>query len=441
LLERLEERCVLDHSSYTQTNLVSDLPGIARIQDPNLVNPWGLDAGPTSPWWVADNGTGLSTLYNGNTGQIVPLVVTIPPPAGSPAGTTSAPTGLVFNGTGDFSVAENAASGSAFFIFATEDGTISGWNPTVDLHNAVLAADNSGSGAVYKGLALGSSGGSNFLFATNFHAGTIDIFDANFQQVSLPAGALTDPHLPAGYAPFGIRNINGDLYVTYAKQDADKHDDVSGMGHGFVDVYDTSGNLLRRLITRGQLNSPWGLALAPATFGEFANDLLVGNFGNGRINAYDPNTGEFLGRLGLSPNHPISIDGLWSLSFGNNGLAGPSSTLFFTAGLNDEADGLFGSITVGPSTSGRSLRTASAQHTLAGSQLAVQIQAGKANPAPTIGEEPPTLSPSKVALATAPAPTASSSQFPGLPTFISSSGGAENRASVDWVFAHFGLDG
>src|SRR5207247_3592397 len=171
----------------------------------------------------------------------------------------------------------------------------------------------------------------------------------SFSPVTLSAGAFTDPNLAAGYAPFGIRNINGELYVTYAKQDADKHDDVAGMGHGFVDIYDTSGNLLQRLITRGQLTSPWGFALAPASFGEFANDLLVGNFGNGRINAYDPTTGEFLGRLGSSPNNPISINGLWSLSFGNDHAAGPSSTLFFTAGLNDEADGLFGSIQVGPS--------------------------------------------------------------------------------------------
>ena len=204
--------------------------------------------------------------------------------------------------------------------------------------------DNSASGAVYKGLALGSNANGNFLFATNFHAGTIDVFDSSFNPVTLAPGAFTDPHLAAGYAPFGIRNINGDLYVTYAKQNAEKHDDVAGMGHGFVDIYDTSGNLLQRLITRGQLNSPWGLTLAPASFGEFANDLLVGNFGNGRINAYDPTTGEFLGRLGSSPNNPISINGLWSLSFGNDGAAGPSSTLFFTAGLNDEADGLFGSI-------------------------------------------------------------------------------------------------
>src|SRR5438309_2038872 len=286
---------------YVQTNLVSDLAGRAPVQDPNLVNAWGIDFSATSPVWVADNGTGLSTLYTG-TGSIVPLVVTIPPPQGAEG--PSAPTGLVFNGTGEFAVKAHDLSGSAFFIFDTEDGTISGWNPRVDLHNAVLAVDNSASGAVYKGLALGSNANGNFLFATNFHAGTIDVFDSSFNPVTLAPGAFTDPHLAAGYAPFGIRNINGDLYVTYAKQNAEKHDDVAGMGHGFVDIYDTSGNLLQRLITRGQLNSPWGLTLAPASFGEFANDLLVGNFGNGRINAYDPTTGEFLGRLGSSPNNP-----------------------------------------------------------------------------------------------------------------------------------------
>src|SRR5207253_4703418 len=168
---------------------------------------------------------------------------------------------------------ENSVSGSAFFIFDTEDGTISGWNPTVDLHNAVLAVDNSASGAVYKGLALGSNANGNFLFATNFHAGTIDVFDSSFNPVTLAPGAFTDPTVAAGYAPFGIRNIGGELFVKYAKQNAEKHDDVAGMGHGFVDIYDTSGNLRQRLITRGQLNSPWGLTLAPASFGEFANDL------------------------------------------------------------------------------------------------------------------------------------------------------------------------
>jgi uncharacterized protein (TIGR03118 family) len=348
ILERLEDRCLLN-GSYVQTDLVSDIPGRANFTDPDLVNPWGLVASSRSPWWVNDNGTGLSTLYNGS-GVKQGLVVTIPPPMGSPAGTTATPTGIVFNGTSDFLLTSSPTS-QAFFIFATEDGTISGWNPTVDLTHAVLKVDNFAAGAVYKGLALGSNSSGNFLYATNFHAGTVDVFDASFHPVTL-SGSFTDPNILPGYAPFGIRDINGNLYVTYAKQNAEKHDDVAGPAHGFVDVFDTNGNLLQHLIQHGQLNSPWGLALAPADFGQFSNDLLVGNFGNGRINAYDPNTGDFIGRLTSRPGNPIVIDGLWGLSFGNGGNAGPTNTLFFTAGLNDEADGLFGTLQAADSGGG-----------------------------------------------------------------------------------------
>jgi uncharacterized protein (TIGR03118 family) len=332
---------------YNQTNLVSDLPNVAKFQDPNLVNPWGLSHSSTSPWWVSDNGTGVSTLYNGQ-GQAFPpaspLVVTIPPPAGSPPGTTSAPTGNVFNGTSGFVVTEGGKSGPSLFIFATEDGTIAGWNPTVDLTHAILAVDNSASEAIYKGLAIGSNSSGTFIYATNFHAGIIDVFDSNFAPATL-SGSFTDPKIPIGYAPFGIQNISGNLYVTYALQDANKEDDVAGPAHGFVDVFDTSGNLIRRLISHGRLNSPWGLALAPADFGRFSNALLVGNFGNGRINAYNLNTGEFLGQLRDQSNTPITIDGLWALGFGNDAAAGKHNELFFTAGINDEANGLFGKIT------------------------------------------------------------------------------------------------
>ncbi|HEY1390802.1 MAG TPA: TIGR03118 family protein [Ktedonobacterales bacterium] len=330
---------------YQQTNLVSDLPGVARVTDPNLVNSWGIVHGPTTPFWIADNGTGVSTLYDGAGNPFPvgsPLVVTIPPPKGSPAGTTATPTGTVFNPTSGFVVSEGNNTGAALFLFATEDGTISGWNRNVDPTHAILKVDKS-PGAVYKGLALASNSAGTFLYATNFHAGTIDVFNDHFYQTHL-AGSFTDPKIPHGYAPFGIAVINGNLVVTYAKQDADKHDDVAGQGHGFVDVFDTSGHLLDRLVTRGQLNSPWGLALAPASFGRFGGDLLIGNFGNGRINAYDPHTGGFRGQLRDAKNKPISIDGLWGLDFGNDANAGPSTTLFFTAGLNDEADGLFGSL-------------------------------------------------------------------------------------------------
>jgi uncharacterized protein (TIGR03118 family) len=354
LAARVVPRAHASQGFYQQTNLVSDLPGVARVADPHLVNAWGIVHSSTSPFWISDNGTGVSTLYNGAGTPFppaAPLVVTIPPPGSSPAWTTAAPTGVVFNGTTGFVVSEMTTtglkSGVAPFIFSTEDGTISGWSPSVDLHNAILEVDKS-PGAVYKGLAIGSNAAGTFLYATNFRAGTVDVFDASFHQVSL-AGSFTDPNLLPGYAPFGIANLGGNLYVTYALQNAAKHDDVAGPAHGFVDIYDTNGNLIRRLVTRGRLNSPWGLAMAPLNFGRFSNDLLVGNFGDGRINAVDPATGDFLGQLRDADNNPITIDGLWGLDFGNDHSAGPSTTLFFTAGINGEADGLFGSlVSVGP---------------------------------------------------------------------------------------------
>lgn len=333
-------------SSYEQTNLVSDIAGVARFTDPNLVNSWGLARSSTSPWWVADNGTGVSTLYDARGHRFPignPLVVTIPPPKGSPAGTTSAPTGTVFNGTGQFVVSSGGNSGTALFIFDTEDGTISGWNPNVNPTKAVRVVDNSASGAVYKGLALASNGSGNFLYATNFHAGAIDVFDSNFAPAHL-SGSFTDPNLPAGYAPFDIVPVGNDLFVSYAKQDAAKHDDVAGPGHGFVDVFDTNGNFIKRLISHGLLNSPWGMTIASPHFGQFSNDLLVGNFGNGRINVYDPNTGASLGTLRNGGGRAITINGLWALAFGNGATAGPLNTLFFTAGIADESHGLFGSI-------------------------------------------------------------------------------------------------
>jgi len=348
LAQHAAPRAHASQGFYQQTNLVSDLAGVAKVTDPHLVNAWGIVHSQTSPFWISDNGTGFSTLYNG-AGAPIPLVVTVPPPGGSHAGTTAAPTGVVFNGTTGFVVSNGTTSGVARFIFSTEDGTISGWSPGVDPTHAILppSADKS-PGAVYKGLAIGSNASGTFLYATNFRAGTVDVFDSSFHQVSL-AGSFTDPNLQPGYAPFGIANLNGDLYVTYALQNAAKHDDVAGPAHGFVDIYDTNGNLIRRLVTRGRLNSPWGLAIAPANFGRFSNDLLVGNFGDGRINAVDPATGDFLGQLRDADNKPITIDGLWGLDFGNDANAGPSTTLFFTAGPNGEADGLFGSlVSVGP---------------------------------------------------------------------------------------------
>ena len=328
-----------------QTDLVSDVAGAAAM-DPNLVNAWGIASGPTTPFWVSDNGQGVSTLYDGAghpapVGQ--PLVVTIPPPAGSPPDTTAAPTGVVFNGTSDFVIANGSNSGPSRFIFATEDGTLSGWNPTVNGGAAMLAADNSASGAAYKGLALGSTAAGNFLYAANFHQARIDAFDKTFAPVEL-AGSFNDPNIPAGFAPFGIQNIGGSLYVTFAKQDENKEDDSSGPGNGYVDVFDTNGNFIKRFASQGPLNSPWGLALAPATFGQFSNALLVGNFGDGRITAFNASTGAVLGQLMTTSSTPIVIEGLWALTFGNGANAGSTNTLFFTAGPGEEAHGLFGSL-------------------------------------------------------------------------------------------------
>jgi len=322
---------------YSQTNLVSDMPGVAAVTDPNLVNPWGISFSPTSPFWIADNGTGLSTLYTGD-GSIVPLVVTIPPPDGSTD--TSKPTGTVFNSTPNFVVSEGGVSGPSAFLFSTEDGTISGWNPTVDLMHAVLAVDNHALGSIYKGMASANTIKGSFLYVTNFHDGSVEMYDSNFQLVK----SFTDVDLPPGFAPFGIRNIKGKLYVTFAKQDADKKDDASGAGRGFVDVFDIHGNKLSRLISHGALNSPWGLALAPANFGKFSNALLVGNFGNGRINAYDRTSGAFLGALLDANGKAISIDGLWAIAFRSGKAAGHKNALFFTAGPDDETHGLFGEL-------------------------------------------------------------------------------------------------
>ena len=335
---------------YTQTNLVSDGAVSAGNIDTKLVNPWGISFSPTGTFWVSDNGTGVTTVYNG-AGQLfplapsAPLVVTIPPPAGSPAGTQSKPTGQVFNGSStNFVISDGVKTGPSLFIFATEDGTISGWNHTVNAANAILVVDNSSSNAVYKGLAISSD--SSRLYAANFQAGTVDMFDSNFAFMFSFTDSLHSPSID-GFAPFNVHDINGKLYVTYAKQKPGTPDDQSGPGNGFVDVFDENGTLLQRLASKGTLNSPWGLAIAPADFGQFSNALLVGNFGDGKINAFDVTNGSFLGQLSKDAyGNPIKIDGLWALTFGNGGDAGNTNELFFTAGPNEEANGLFGKLTV-----------------------------------------------------------------------------------------------
>ena len=307
----------------------------AAHQDANLTDAWGLAAGPGTEWWVANNGSATSTLYDGN-GVADSLVVTTP----------THPTGEVFNGGNGFQVGTNAP---AQFIFDTEDGTISGWGPQADPTHAIVKVDNSASGAVYKGLANDSFNGQDFILATNIHTGKVEVYDSNFAPAHL-TGSFRDSKIPAGYAPFGIQNINGLIYVTYAAQDSTKTGDVAGKGHGYVDVYLPDGVLDRRLARRGTLNSPWGVARIPGGFGKFKRDIAIGNFGNGVIQIFDPKTGELRGELRNKKNHVIAIDGLWSLQFGNDGLAGNSNELVFTAGPNAEADGLFGKLTLVPRT-------------------------------------------------------------------------------------------
>jgi uncharacterized protein (TIGR03118 family) len=334
---------------FKQLNLVSDIPGLAHVTDPNLVNSWGISESSTSPFWISDNGTGLSTLYHvPGSGpasvSIVPLVVTIP---GAVTGTTSAPTGQVFNslaGSGAFKLHNG---NPATFLFDSEDGAISGWNGGTSADIMV----NNTPGAVYKGLAISTFGGGT-LYATNFRAGTIDVFDSSFTQA--PPGEFVDPSLPAGYAPFNDKVFGSDLYVTYAVQDAAKHDDVAGAGNGIVDVFNVDGAFERRLIDNGPgsaLNSPWGMEMAPSSFGQFAGDLLVGNFGDGKINAYNATTGKWIGTLDDVNGNPLVIDGLWALTIGNGVSGGSLNTLYFTAGPNGESDGLFGSLSAAPEPS------------------------------------------------------------------------------------------
>lgn len=336
-------------AAYVQVDLVSDGSVAGTVTDPKLVNPWGIASSPSGPFWVSDNGTGVSTLYNGTTGQPVPLVVTIPPPAGSPVGTKSTPTGQVFNSTSGFAITDANGTGRSTFIFATEDGMIAAWKGGAPLQtSAIRMVDNSAAGAVYKGLAIGNNGLADFLYAANFTSGKIDVFNGLFGPTLSP-GSFVDPSLPAGFSPFNIQNLGGNIYVAYAKHSpTDPRDELAGPGLGFVDVFNTDGVLSRRIASGGTLNAPWGLALAPAGFGEFSNALLVGNFGDGRINAFDASTDVFLGQFTDHAGQPISIDGLWGLRFGNDGAAGRSNELFFTAGIRNEAGGLFGKLAAVP---------------------------------------------------------------------------------------------
>jgi uncharacterized protein (TIGR03118 family) len=348
--ESLENRMVLS-TSYLLHDLVSDQPGVAPITDPNLVNAWGIAVGPAT-MWVSSNEKDLSTIYTGDVAGSPfaknPLEVNIP---------GGAPTGQVFNSTtSDFMVTDGTHTAKALFIFASESGAVTGWAPTVPLpppsHDA-QGGFQANDGAIYKGIALANDSvrNANFLYLTDFHNNKVDVLDSTFHKTTL-GGTFTDPQLPSGFAPFNVAAVNGKLYVTYAKQDDDAEDDAAGAGNGFIDVFTTDGVFEKRLVSQGPLNSPWGMAVAPANFGDFSNDLLVGNFGDGRINAFDATTGALLGTLSSSKGHPLVTEGLWGLAFGNGTTAGDTNTLFFTAGPDGESHGLLGKITANaPGTS------------------------------------------------------------------------------------------
>jgi uncharacterized protein (TIGR03118 family) len=328
-----------DASFYRQRNLVSSGPAVpAEHTDPNLVNGWGVAFNPFGVVWVSDERTGLSTLYDGN-GVPQTLVVRIPPAV---AGQTGTPTGIVFYGGPAFAVSNGSVSAPARFIFASRDGTISGWAPSVNLNNAIQVVDNHAAGSLYTGLALGAGGTGPLLYAADFRNARIDVFNAAFAAVALPGTPFVDPGIPAGYAPYGLQAINGDIYVTWARQNAARDAADTGKGLGYVSVFDPNGAFVRRFASRGALNAPWGLALAPDSFGHHGGRLLVGNAGDGEINAYDPWSGLWVGKLRGLDRKPIRIDGLWGLQFGNGLSNQPTNTLFFAAGPDGGAQGLYG---------------------------------------------------------------------------------------------------
>jgi uncharacterized protein (TIGR03118 family) len=324
---------------YSVHALVSDSSATAaQATDTSLVNGWGLTAGPTTPWWSSNNGTNSSTLYSG-AGAKVALTVSV----------AGGPTGTVFNGNAaDFVVTDSGKSGAARFLFATEGGTIRGWSPTVNATTAVVGVDRSSAKAIYKGLAVAS----DRLYATDFHNGRVDVFDSAFKPVTT-TGGFKDTTIAKGFAPFGVQALGGNIFVTYAKQDAKAEDDVPVPGQAYVDEFTPDGQLVARVVNSGKknapLNAPWGLAMAPSDFGVFAGDLLVGNFGNGRVSAYTQQGAKWVykGQLRVADGTPIQIDGLWAIAFGNGSAAGPTSTLYFLSGPAQEKHGLYGSITAG----------------------------------------------------------------------------------------------
>ena len=324
--------------AYNLYPLVSDSSAVsAPLTDASLLNGWGLTATATSPWWAANNKTNTSTLYSG-VGSKSALTVTV----------SGGPTGTVANSnTADFLVSQNGVSSSSRFLFDTQAGQVLGWTPTVNGTTAVTAVDNSANGAVYDGLATLN----DRLFAADFHNGRVDTFDASFKPLAL---GFSDPKMPKGWAPFGIQALNGNIFVTYAQQNKTKHDSVAGGGLGYVDEFTPDGIFVARVASKGTahapLNAPWGLAMAPANFGAFSGDLLVGNFGNGRISAYQQSSSGkwvYKGQLRKATGEPITIDGLWAIAFGNGASAGPTNNLYFLSGPTGQTHGLFGFIAVG----------------------------------------------------------------------------------------------
>ena len=347
---------------FTDTALVADKSEVvasAKTVDANLQNPWGIAVAAGLPFWIADNNSNLATLYSG-AGDVETQEVTGSPTTGiaipaSAAAVQANPTGQVYNGSGSFLIATSKGQESALFLFDGEGGTIAGWGMDSG-STAVTAYDdgiaNGANHAVYKGLALGTVNGATFLYATDLHNNKVDVFDTSFAKLADMQGKFVDSTIPQGFVPFGISAIDNQLYVTYAKQDSAKHDEVAGAGLGYVDVFDLSGNLLSRFASNGALNAPWGIAVAPSGWGSLAGDVLVGNFGDGKINIFKPNGTQLatsVGPLKGSNGQPFAFPGLWSLVFGNGDSDKPSTTLFYTAGFASQTDGVFGTIT--PSTS------------------------------------------------------------------------------------------
>lgn len=330
-------------AGVSQTNLTSDGTVAGTITDTHLVNAWGMSYAPTGPWWISDNGTGLTTLYDGS-GVAKSLVVTIPPAAGATG--PSAPTGQVFNPTTAFTISASGKTATSLFLFATEDGTLSGWAPGVNVTSAVTTVDNSkvGKGAVYKGLALAMSNQSPYLLAANFRSGYIEVYDGAWKHTA----NLRDTTLPQKYSPFNVAVLGGNIYVAYAVVQPDRHDDLPGLGNGVLEQIDITGKVIAKFKVGKMLNSPWGMALAPSTWGRYAGKLLVGNFGDGRITAFDLPTHAQIGQLKTPKGQALVIPGLWGLMPGNGASAGPTTSVYFTAGPNDEANGLFGALTYTP---------------------------------------------------------------------------------------------